>query len=62
MALAKSVRGTGRLEAVQFIQRSETHGGIAPSGLQPNYRGTSPTHSDVLVLWERDDPSAIMKL
>lgn len=30
--LIKSVRGTGRLEAVQFIQRSETHGGIAPSG------------------------------
>jgi Protein of unknown function (DUF3455) len=30
--LLKSVRGTGRLEAVQFIQRSETHGGIAPSG------------------------------
>jgi hypothetical protein len=29
--LLKSVRGTGRLEAVQFIQRSETHGGIAPS-------------------------------
>jgi len=28
--LLKSVRGTGRLEAVQFIQRSETHGGIAP--------------------------------
>jgi hypothetical protein len=30
--LIKSVRGTGELEAVQFIQRSETHGGIAPSG------------------------------
>ena len=30
--LIKSVRGTGRLEAVQFIQRLETHGGIAPSG------------------------------
>jgi hypothetical protein len=30
--LIKSVRGTGRLEAVRFIQRSETHGGIAPSG------------------------------
>jgi hypothetical protein len=30
--LIKSVRGTGRLEAVQFIQRSETRGGIAPSG------------------------------
>jgi hypothetical protein len=30
--LIKSVRGTGSLEAVQFIQRSETHGGIAPSG------------------------------
>jgi hypothetical protein len=30
--LLKSVRGTGKLEAVQFIQRAETHGGIAPSG------------------------------
>jgi hypothetical protein len=30
--LIKSVRGTGRLEAVQFIKRSETHGGIAPNG------------------------------
>jgi hypothetical protein len=30
--LIKSTRGTGRLEAVQFIQRSETHGGVAPSG------------------------------
>jgi Protein of unknown function (DUF3455) len=29
--LLRSVRGTGRLEAVQFIQRSETHGGNAPS-------------------------------
>jgi hypothetical protein len=29
--LIKSVRGTGSLEAVQFIQRSETHGGIAPN-------------------------------
>jgi hypothetical protein len=30
--LLKSVRGTGSLAAVQFIQRSDTHGGIAPSG------------------------------
>jgi hypothetical protein len=28
----KSISGTGRLEAVQFIERSETHGGVAPSG------------------------------
>jgi hypothetical protein len=30
--LIKSVTGTGRLEAVRFIQRSETHGGVAPNG------------------------------
>jgi hypothetical protein len=29
--LIKSVEGTGKLKAVQFIQRSETHGGAAPS-------------------------------
>ena len=30
--LIKSVAGTGRLETVRFIQRSETHGGVAPNG------------------------------
>jgi hypothetical protein len=30
--LLESVGGTGRLEAVRFIQRTETHGGNAPDG------------------------------
>lgn len=30
--LVKSTSATGKLETVQFIQRSETHGGAAPSG------------------------------
>jgi hypothetical protein len=30
--LLKSTTGTGSLEAVQFVQRSETRGGVAPSG------------------------------
>jgi hypothetical protein len=30
--LLKSSGATGKLETVQFIQRSETHGGVAPSG------------------------------
>ena len=30
--LLESVGGTGRLEAVRFIQRTETRGGIAPDG------------------------------
>lgn len=30
--LIRSVTGTGRFETVRFIQRSETHGGVAPSG------------------------------
>lgn len=56
--LLESVRGTGGLEAVQFIHRSETHGGTAPS---ENYSQATAVwvHTLRLICFveERDDPS-----